>query len=219
MNKIIERAIFFDLDGTLWDALQSIMETWNNAMKNNHLLYRFSIEQIRSYMGLTAKEIADIAFKDVDEETRIKYFDYVSKEQVDYLYLHPGYLFENEVEVLLNLKKKYPLFIVSNCNEGYIDNYLNCIDKTIFTDTLCAGQTKRAKWENILLLKQKYNIKNVIYVGDTLKDYLESKKANVSFIHAAYGFGDINDNVYKINSFDELENIIEEVFNYGNCKG
>ncbi len=218
MKKIIDKALFFDLDGTLWDALKSIMETWNNAMKNHGLAYRFSIEQIRSYMGLTAKEIADIAFKDVDELTRIKYFDFVSNEQIDYLKTHPGFLFKNELEVLLKLKKKYPLFIVSNCNEGYIDNYLNCIDEKIFTDTLCAGQTKKAKWENILLLKQKYNIKNIIYIGDTLKDYIESKKAGVPFIHAAYGFGKIDDNVFKINSFDELENKVEEVFNYGNCK-
>lgn len=216
MKNIIDKAIFFDLDGTLWDALNSIMETWNNAMENNGLPYRFSIDQIRSYMGLTAKEIADIAFKDVDEKTRILYFDYVSKEQVEYLYSHPGTLFKNEIETLLELKKIYPLFIVSNCDEGYIENYLNCLDEKIFVDTLCAGQTKKAKWENILLLKKKYSIENVIYVGDTLKDYVESKKAGVHFIHAAYGFGVINDNVYKINSFDELLDKTREVFDDAN---
>ena len=49
-------------------------------------------------------------------------------------------------------------------------------------------------------------------MGDTLKDKTESEKAHVKFIHAAYGFGKINDDSVKINNLNELILKVEEVF-------
>ena len=47
------------------------------------------------------------------------------------------------------------------------------------------------------------NLKNPVYVGDTIKDMLSSQEAGVDFIHAAYGFGEV-DCEKKINSLSEL---------------
>ena len=49
-------------------------------------------------------------------------------------------------------------------------------------------------------------------MGDTLKDKIESEKAHVKFIHAAYGFGNINDKSLKINNLNELILKVEEAF-------
>ena len=56
-------------------------------------------------------------------------------------------------------------------------------------------------------------MEKVIYVGDTNKDKIESLKANAMFIHAAYGFGIIENDEYKINSLDELPDLIDNLFN------
>lgn len=205
-------ALIFDLDGTLRDAIEPIKEAWNLAMEENNLSYRFDYLTIKSFMGLTPKETIDIAFKDVSFEKGQEYFEILINKEIEYLKTHPGKLYENEESVLKELNKKYDLFIVSNSDKGYIENYLNYFNfNKYFKDHLCAGDTKLEKCQNILLVKDKYRLNEVFYIGDTLKDKIESEKANVNFIHAKYGFGNINSQCLSINSLDELPNLIEKV--------
>ena len=214
MKKLIsKKAILFDLDGTLWNALDTITEAWNKAMKEHNLKYSFSLETMKSFMGLTPKETAPLAFKDVDLNKGLEYFVLCLNEEIKYLRVHPGKLYENEEEVLKELSKHYPLFIVSNSDKGYIEDYLNAYDfNKYFKDHVCAGDTDLEKWQNILYIKNKYQLEEIIYVGDTKKDLSESIKAGVKFIHASYGFGEIEEEVLKISKLRELPDLIKKVF-------
>ena len=214
MKKLIsKKAILFDLDGTLWNALDTITEAWNKAMKEHNLKYSFSLETMKSFMGLTPKETAPLAFKDVDLNKGLEYFVLCLNEEIKYLRVHPGKLYEDEEEVLKELSKHYPLFIVSNSDKGYIEDYLNAYDfNKYFKDHVCAGDTDLEKWQNILYIKNKYQIEEIIYVGDTKKDLNESIKAGVKFIHASYGFGEIEEEVLKISKLRELPDLIKKVF-------
>lgn len=212
-DLVNKKAILFDLDGTLWDALDTITEAWNKAMKDNNLNYSFSIATMKSFMGLTPRETAPLAFKDVSLEKGLEYFSLCLNEEIKYLRIHPGKLYEDEEEVLKVLQKDFPLFIVSNSDKGYIEDYIEAYKfHKYFIDHVCAGDTNLEKWQNILYIKNKYNLEDIIYVGDTLKDQNESNKAGVKFIHAAYGFGEIKDEVNKINSLKELPDLVKKVF-------
>ena len=212
-DLVNKKAILFDLDGTLWDALDTITEAWNKAMKDNNLNYSFSIATMKSFMGLTPRETAPLAFKDVSLEKGLEYFSLCLNEEIKYLRIHPGKLYEDEEEVLKVLQKDFPLFIVSNSDKGYIEDYIEAYRfKKYFTDHVCAGDTNLEKWQNILYIKNKYDLKDIIYVGDTLKDQNESNKAGVKFIHAAYGFGEIKEEVNKINTLKELPDLVKKVF-------
>ena len=57
--------------------------------------------------------------------------------------------------------------------------------------------------ENIV---KKHNLQNPVYVGDTIKDKQSSDEANVEFIFASYGFGNVECDK-KIASLEELLNI------------
>lgn len=214
MKKLIsKKAILFDLDGTLWNALDTITEAWNKAMKEHNLKYSFSLETMKSFMGLTPKETAPLAFKDVDLNKGLEYFVLCLNEEIKYLRVHPGKLYEDEEEVLKELSKRYPLFIVSNSDKGYIEDYLNAYDfNKYFKDHVCAGDTDLEKWQNILYIKNKYQLEEIIYVGDTKKDLNESIKAGVKFIHASFGFGEIEEEVLKISKLRELPDLIKKVF-------
>lgn len=208
-----KKAVFFDLDGTLWDAITPIMKSRNIAMKENNLSYSFDYKTIKSYMGLTPLETVVLAFKDVSIEKGLEYFKLCIHKEIEYLRNNPGIMYKGEEEALSLLKEKYPLYIVSNCDKGYIENYLESLNMSkYFKGHLSAGDTGLEKYQNIKLLKEKEGIDEVVYVGDTLKDYAESTKANVKFIHASYGFGVIEEDVYKISSLKELPSKLEEVF-------
>ena len=52
------------------------------------------------------------------------------------------------------------------------------------------------------------NLKNPVYIGDTQGDANAANAANVPFIYAEYGFGEVEVFEDKIESFEDLLNII-----------
>lgn len=210
----MEKALFFDLDGTLWDALVPLTDSWNDAMESNGEKYRFTVDIMKSYMGLTPLETVVLAFPDVDEVEGMRLFKLCLDAEIKYLAKNPGILYPHEEEVISELSKKYPLYIVSNADKGYIENYLEaCHMDKYFKGHINQGDTGLAKWENIKYLQEKEGIREIIYIGDTIKDKNESMKAGVKFVHAAYGFGTIEPDPFKINSLLELPSEVEKVFN------
>ena len=208
-----KKAIFFDLDGTLWNAIDMIKNSWNITMESLNKPYRFDYGVIKSTMGLTPEETVKLLYKDLPLDEGLELFRVCFKNQLAYLSKNPGKLYKNEIQVLSELSVKYPLYIVSNSEKGYIDDYLNGYNlKNIFKGYLCAGDTGLDKGQNIVYLKSKENIDEVIYVGDTKKDLIESNKAKVKFIHAQYGFGIIDNDKNFIKSLDELPAMVDILF-------
>ena len=211
----MKQSIFFDLDGTLWDAIRQIHQSWNETMEKMNQPFRFSLEMIRSTMGLTPEETLPITFPGTTKEEGMYLFQECVKGEIRFLSRTPGSKYPFEDEVLGRLSAKYPLYIVSNSDKGYIENYISCYHmEKYFKGHVCAGDTGLAKWQNILYLKKKKGIDEVIYLGDTMKDKIESEKAGATFIHAAYGFGTIKDTTYAIHSMKELEGIVDTIFQH-----
>lgn len=208
-----ENSIIFDLDGTLWDALSPITLAWNIAMKKANAPYAFSEDTMRSFMGLTPEETGPLAFPGRSFEEQMKLFRLCLNEEIAYLAVHPGKLYPKEKETLALLSKRYSLYLVSNSDKGYVENYLSaCQMEAYFSGHVCAGDTGLPKWGNILYIMKKENLTNALYIGDTLKDKNETEKAGIPFIHAAYGFGEIPNYPYRIARLEDLPLEAERVF-------
>lgn len=67
-----------------------------------------------------------------------------------------------------------------------------------------AGNTGNNKADNIKLIMKRNGLKDAIYVGDTIGDYNASVKNKILFVYAKYGFGKIDNLIYKVNKFKEL---------------
>ncbi|MNC58677.1 Phosphoglycolate phosphatase [compost metagenome] len=116
-----------------------------------------------------------------------------------------GRLFEQLEEVLKVLSAKYKLFIVSNCQAGYIEAFYKYHQlQKYFADFENPGRTGLSKGENIKLVMERNNLKNPVYVGDTEKDLKAARDAGIPFVFASYGFGEVSDYEYIIHSFEGL---------------
>ena len=68
--------IIFDVDGTLWDSVEVVAESWNLAIKeNSDLEPNLNREILQGLFGKTMDEIAAGVFPDLDTDSRRKLMD------------------------------------------------------------------------------------------------------------------------------------------------
>jgi phosphoglycolate phosphatase len=150
----MKKGIIFDMDGTLWDSAANVAESWNLAIKQDGSVDKKLTEQdIQGVMGKTMDVIADILFPELEKEARMKLLDQCCSMENDYLREHGGVLYPKLEETLSALKEKYPLYIVSNCQSGYIEAFLDHYGfGKYFEDIECYGNNLKQKGDNIRLL-------------------------------------------------------------------
>ncbi len=209
--------IIFDLDGTLWDSSEQVAGAWSVILSRRSEMDKrvrslVTGEDMRGYMGKTMEVIAALMLPDTDEKTRLEIMDECGEYENEYLSGHGGKLYPDLERELDRLSKSFKLFIVSNCQSGYIETFLEYhkLGK-YFADFECPGGTGLAKADNIRIVMERNALDKAVYVGDTQGDLDASDSAGVPFIHAAYGFGTVNKEVPAVNSFSGIFEAAEKI--------
>ena len=184
----MKKGLLFDLDGTLWDATATLVAPWNTV------LHRFgdphpplTRQDMVGFMGKTAAQIGQMLLPEKG-----------------------GVLYPQLTETLDALRRQYHLYIVSNCQEGYIQAFLahhQLGDR--FEDFEYEGRTRLTKGENIRLVAQRNGLDCALYVGDTQSDMDAADAAGLPFVHASYGFGTVNRETPVLHTFAELPAIAD----------
>jgi len=206
-------SIIFDLDGTLWNSSQNICNAWNVILNKQSEINRnnFTLEELQKCFGLTMYDIAAKLFPNEEVKKRNELMDELCLYENEYLEKNGGILYPELENVLSELKKKYSLFIVSNCQSGYIESFLKAhhLEK-YFKDIECWGNTRVSKGESNKLLMKRNNLKKPVYVGDTDGDAQSAIDAGIDFIFASYGFGEVKKERYKqkIEKFSDLKDLL-----------
>ena len=210
-NKFTADALIFDMDGTLWDAVNTYTLAWNKYFELQGFDKQLSKIDLDNLMGLEEKAFLEIVLPGFSENERALRYKDVVQLQYDLIDEMGGTIYPGVKEFLPLLKKKYKLFVVSNCPEFTIKHFMKFtgIDDLIL-DTLSHGQNYKAKHENISALIKKYKLKRPIYIGDTHSDMIQSRKAGVPFIYMSYGFGQCKD---FDQSFDSFKNFAKYYLN------
>lgn len=209
----MKKGIIFDMDGTLWDSADGVAKSWTEVVNQEYDKERvITTEDIQNVMGRTMDKIAEIIFPNLDEKARLELMNHCCMYENEYLREHGGILFPQLEETLKILKEKYHLYIVSNCQSGYIEAFLEHYGfGHYFDDIECYGNNLFQKGENIRLVVERNELTKAVYVGDIQGDYDATMEAGLPFIHAAYGFGTIAQETAKINSLTELPKVTEEI--------
>lgn len=207
----MKKGILFDLDGTLWDSSAQVTEAWNRTIREKTgRPEQFTVDDMHSYMGRTLEVIAGMMFPALPEAERIAILKQCSLDELVHLAAQDcPPLYPAEQTVLEQLAQDYVLGIVSNCQDGYIEIYLDkCGFGALFTDHECAGKTGLSKGENIRLVMERQGITDCVYLGDTQGDADAAAEAEIPFIHAAYGFGRVGACAASIREIRELPDAV-----------
>lgn len=210
----MKTGVLFDLDGTLWDSSREVTESWLLALTEYPKLKEgITREAISSVMGKTMTEIADILFAGLPSKERLKMLEHCMKVENEYIASHGGQLMEGLEETLKQLKKQYHLFVVSNCQTGYIEAFFRYhkLDG-YFDDYESFGGTGRPKGENIRLVVERNHLDAAVYVGDTQGDLDAASYAGIPFVHARTGYGCVRKAVPYIESLPELPGMLKNFF-------
>lgn len=212
MNK----AIIFDLDGTLLDTIDDLTDTVNYILKSYHLPTH-SKDAILSFVGNGARRLIDLSLplshKHLLDEILNKYMVYYDSHSM--IKTKP---YKDIMEVLLTLKRHYKLGVISNKQDKAVVPMVNHYFDGIF-DFITGekpGIPKKPDPTSLLKMIHDMNVdpSKVIYVGDSEVDYQTAKHANVTCVLVSWGFRDKKSleklhPTYLIDSPNELLKIVE----------
>lgn len=209
----MKTGLIFDMDGTLWDSSENVAASWTEKIRElGYVRPEITRQDITSVMGLTMDKIADIIFGDLPENERMELLEKCCDNENEYLLRHGGVLYPDLENTLIRLKEKYHLYIVSNCQSGYIEAFLEYYGfGRYFEDIECYGNNLKEKGDNIALVVSRNSLDKAWYIGDIQGDCDAAMKAGIDFIHAAYGFGKIDADVPALKQFSELPGLLEAI--------
>lgn len=207
----MKTGIIFDMDGTLWDSAKQVADAWS-TITVPRLGRKVTQEDMYRTMGMPMDELAKAIFPDHELSELLPIMEVSGKVENDYLRKHGARIYPDVMETIELLAKTYPLYIVSNCQSGYIEAFLEYYHlEGYFKDFVCFGDNEKYKGDNIALIIERNRLDRGIYVGDIQADYDAATAGGAEFIHAAYGFGSIREQVPRINAFKELPDLLDKL--------
>ncbi len=208
--------LIFDVDGTLWDSTPIVAEGWNRAIAETGCSSAVVTPAVlHREFGQPMDVIADHLFGDVTDEKarqalleKCCLYEHQLLEENESDLSYPGMR-----ETMEKLAADCRLFIVSNCQRGYIELVTKKNHMThLIADFECFGNTGTCKGETIRTLMERNGIscEEAVYIGDTAGDSEAAAMAGIPFIFAAYGFGRAEGAAASILTVSELERVIKE---------
>ncbi|MGF7037200.1 HAD family hydrolase [Mucilaginibacter lappiensis] len=198
-------SLIFDMDGTLWDAVDTYANSWNLVFEKLDIKRIIGRNDLMQLMGMEGKKLTKVLMPDFDDDKAQGIYMDVNETRRQILPTSGGVMYGGVTEGIKQLATKYKLFILSNCAIGIIPLFISWagIEDDI-TDSMAYGQNNMPKHHNMQLLIDKHQLKEPVYIGDTNGDAEQTRMAGIPFIFVTYGFGKTDDYELKFDDFESL---------------
>ncbi|MGZ3778118.1 MAG: HAD family hydrolase [Mucilaginibacter sp.] len=198
-------SLIFDMDGTLWDAVDTYAASWNIVFKELGIDKTIDRNELAKMVGWEGRKVHAAIMPDFDVEKREAIYARVVELRHELLPASGGILYEGVKEGLRKLAGRYKLYIVSNCGKGLIRLFMDWagINEYII-DEIAYGTNYMPKHHNISLLVERHKLQSPVYVGDTEGDGEQSRLAGIPFVFVSYGFGETDDHDLRFDRFTDF---------------
>jgi len=214
------KAIFFDLDGTLFETAPELSEAVNLMLKDLEMV-QLKTNEIKRFIGKGAENLIKQSLELSSKRDPISVFAKAEK-----LFAHHyssisanSLMFEGVEKTITDLKAKdFLLGCVTNKPAIYTEALMNHSGLSNFMDIVVSGDTTEKKKPDPLPIIHALNQLNIgpkdaIMVGDSVVDIEAGFAAGTYIFTVPYGyqFGEsiISDKVdYRMSNFSELTQII-----------
>lgn len=204
-------SLIFDMDGTLWDAVDSYVAVWNVTFEAMGYRVSVSRDELLLYMGKPLDEIVASIASFLPSDRIGEFYDRLARNDSEMMPVLGGRLYPGVAGWFPRLAERYGIYMVSNCGPDGLRNFLSFTGLTPYvTDTLTNGETRLPKSGNIALLAGRNGLKSSVYIGDTQGDCDQAHLAGIPMIHVSYGFGECRDADYSFSSFESLAQFLLE---------
>ncbi|MBC8766801.1 HAD family hydrolase [Arenibacter sp. BSSL-BM3] len=202
--------IIFDLDGTLWDPMPMSIKAWHTALNGFDCITNpISKEDIQGILGMQHDLVGQHLFPYLSKEQQDEVMSSCYLQEVNYIKESGCVLYHGLEETLKILGSKYDLYIVSNCQAGYIEAFYEYHGLgAYFKDFECSGNTGKSKTENVKMVIARNTLSKPIYIGDTMGDYTAAEGNRIPFVYAQYGFGEVPKAEYTIDTIEDLRDLL-----------
>ena len=182
----MKTGLLFDLDGTLLDTLDDLMDSTNYILAQNGYPQR-SRQEIRAFVGNGARNLLmKAAPAGADADGLLARFQpyYAAHCQIK-TKPYPG------VEaVIAELREKYPIAIVSNKP----DNAVKTLCAQLFPGISAVGERpdcpRKPAPDMVWRAMEALGVERCIYIGDSEVDVMTAKNAGVPCVSVLWGFRD-----------------------------
>ncbi len=206
MKKAIKKAVIFDMDGTLVDSSRTIVN---------------AINHVRANLGLDAMKEALVLEKVNEPNLNPAEFFYEVPEFTEQheLWFSSYYtdnhekelrLYEGIIELLDALKaKNFLLGIATNAYRGSTLESLTHLKILDYFDSIaCYDDVPRGKPSPDMLEKNLKDFKieahEAIFIGDSERDTMASKSANIDYLMINWGFSDYKNAIHSVEQLKEI---------------
>ncbi|OPJ60499.1 HAD family hydrolase [Clostridium oryzae] len=206
--------ILFDLDGTLTDSKEGIINAVQHALKKYGIVEE-DVQSLEKFIGPPLKDsfMEFCNFSEEKAEEATKYYREYYKEKG----LFENKVYEGVIELLDKLNiLKFVLIVATSKPEIFAKRILKHfnLDK-YFTDIVGSNMdnTRSKKGQVIKYVIEKHRISDlssVLMIGDRKHDMIGAKQNNIDAMGITYGYGSYEE-LQKAGA-DYIEGSVEEVY-------
>ena len=213
------KCLIFDLDGTLLDSLQGILDAANLTFAELGYNIHRTFKEGKYFIGAGAIEFARRAMKGsdipLDKEAEVMERFLINYQKIQSVATKP---FEGISKLLIDLEKEgYDLAIASNKPQVLLDPIVKQLFPKVHFKAALGQRINTPEKPNPHIIFEIEKICGVggdecLYIGDSEYDYKTAHNAGIDSVICKYGFGFydkpwVKKATYTVDSVDELRKL------------